>query len=154
MGLYLFSLPISLVMIGRIYIVCLIIIIKSEVWTITYCLGLGHYTMVFAVCLSIFFWSGVMSILPLYPSSNWARQKLLNYFSTQNSTLNPYRFVTGLTLTTRIRFVSGLSVPCRGHGEINHVWSGCFGTNRIIDNWHRCLAVIWRKKKNNFSIND
>ena len=32
-------------------ILCLIIIIKSEVWTITHCLGLGHKTMVCAVCL-------------------------------------------------------------------------------------------------------
>ena len=55
-GLYVFSLPISLVMIERIYILCLIIIIKSEVWNITYCLGLGHETMVSAVCLSIFLW--------------------------------------------------------------------------------------------------
>ena len=38
----------------NIYILCLIIIIKSEVWTITRCLGLGHETMVCAVCLSIF----------------------------------------------------------------------------------------------------
>ena len=38
-GLYVFSLPISLVMIERIYILCLIIIIKSEVWIITHCLG-------------------------------------------------------------------------------------------------------------------
>ena len=55
-GLYVFSLPISLVMIERIYILCLIIIIKSEVWTITHCLGLGHETMVSAVCLSILLW--------------------------------------------------------------------------------------------------
>ena len=34
-------------------ILCLIIIIKSEVWTITHCLVLGHETMVSAVCLSI-----------------------------------------------------------------------------------------------------
>ena len=54
--LYVFSLPISLVMIARIYILCLIIIIKSEVWTITHCLGLGHETMVSAVCLFIFLW--------------------------------------------------------------------------------------------------
>ena len=54
-GLYVFSLPISLVMFERIHILCLIIIIKSEVWTITHCLGLGHETMVSAVCLSIFF---------------------------------------------------------------------------------------------------
>ena len=54
-GLDVFSLPISLVMIERIYILCLIIIIKLEVWTIAYCLGLGrHETMVSAVCLSIF----------------------------------------------------------------------------------------------------
>ena len=54
-GLYVFSLLISLVMIEKIYILCLIIIIKSEVWAITHCLGLGHETMVSAVCLSIFF---------------------------------------------------------------------------------------------------
>ena len=54
-GLCVFSLLTSFVMIGRIYILCLIIIIKSEVWTITHCLGLGHETMVCAVCLSIFF---------------------------------------------------------------------------------------------------
>ena len=53
-GLCVFSLPISFVMIERIYILCLIIIIKSEVWTITHCLGFGHETMVCAVCLSIF----------------------------------------------------------------------------------------------------
>ena len=55
-GLCVFSLPISFAMIERICILCLIIIIKSEVWTITHCLGLGHETMVCAVCLSIFFW--------------------------------------------------------------------------------------------------
>ena len=38
-GAVCFSLPISLVMIERIYILCLITIIKSEVWTITHCLG-------------------------------------------------------------------------------------------------------------------
>ena len=55
-GLCVFSLPISFVMIERIYILCLIIIIKSEVWTITHCLGLGHETTVCAVCLFIFLW--------------------------------------------------------------------------------------------------
>ena len=37
----------------REYTLCLIIIIKSEVWIIIHCLGLGHETMVCAVCLSI-----------------------------------------------------------------------------------------------------
>ena len=53
-GLYVFSLPISLVMIERIHIICLIIIIKSEVWTITHYLGLVHETTVSTVCPSIF----------------------------------------------------------------------------------------------------
>ena len=53
-GLYVFSLLISLVMIERIYILCLIINIKSVVWTINHCLGLGHELMVSAVCFSIF----------------------------------------------------------------------------------------------------
>ena len=55
-GLCVFSLPISFVMIERIYILCLIIIIKLEVSTITHCFGLGHETVVCAVCLSIFLW--------------------------------------------------------------------------------------------------
>ena len=38
----------------RKYTLCLIIIIKSEVRTIIHCLGLGHETMVCAICLSIF----------------------------------------------------------------------------------------------------
>ena len=57
-GLCVFCLPTPLVMIERIYILmshlCLIIITKSEVWTITHCLGLGHETIVCAACLSIF----------------------------------------------------------------------------------------------------
>ena len=56
MGLCVFSLLISLVMIERIYILCLIIIIQSEVWTIIHCLVFGHETMVCTVCLSIFLW--------------------------------------------------------------------------------------------------
>ena len=48
-GLCVFSLPISPVMIES-------IIIKSEVRTITHCLGLGHETTACAVCLSIFLW--------------------------------------------------------------------------------------------------
>ena len=61
-GLYVFSLPISVVMIERIFILCLIIIIKSEVWTITHCLGLGHETMVSAVCLSIFLFNRFVEV--------------------------------------------------------------------------------------------
>ena len=55
MGLCVFSLPIYLMMIVIIHALKLIIdIIKSEVWPIYHYLGLGHETMVCAVCLSIF----------------------------------------------------------------------------------------------------
>ena len=65
-GLCVFRLPISLVMIERIYISCLIIIIiKSEVWTSNHCLGLGHETMVCTVCLSIFLWILLMEDIHL-----------------------------------------------------------------------------------------
>ena len=45
------------------YILCLIIIIKSEEWTIIHCLGLGHETMLSAVCLSIFLCNVILRIL-------------------------------------------------------------------------------------------
>ena len=38
----------------REYLLCLIVIIKSEVWSIIHCLGLGHETMVCAICFCIF----------------------------------------------------------------------------------------------------
>ena len=84
-GLYVFSLPISLVMIERIYILCLIIIIKSEVWTITHCLGLGHETMVSVVCLSLFLYR-VFAILStkIYeqaPNSKSVRREILLVYS-------------------------------------------------------------------------
>ena len=53
-GVVCFQFTHFLVMIERIYILCVIIIIKSEVWNITHCLGLGHETMVCAVCLFVF----------------------------------------------------------------------------------------------------
>ena len=68
-GAVCFSLPISIVMIERIHILCLIIIIKSEVWTITQCLGFGHETMVCTVCLSIF-----LSLLSLLLSLSFGKQ--------------------------------------------------------------------------------
>ena len=78
-GLCVFSLPISLVKIERIYIICLIINIKSEVWTITHCLGLGHETKVSAVCLSIFlfiqgYFTGTGAIMWL-PQCQWSDPK-------------------------------------------------------------------------------
>ena len=44
-------------------LLCLIIIIKSEVWTIIHCLGLGHESMVCAVCRFIFLWHALVKHL-------------------------------------------------------------------------------------------
>ena len=68
--LYVFSLSISLVMIERINIFYLFIIIMSEVRTITHCLGLGHKTMVPAVCISIFLCANISIILIIKSLSN------------------------------------------------------------------------------------
>ena len=53
-GLCVFSRPMYLMIIGRIHVLYLIIIIKSEVWPICQCLLSGHGTMVCAVCLYMF----------------------------------------------------------------------------------------------------
>ena len=38
--------------------------------------------------------------------------------------------------------------PAGDAEKLTNVWSRYFGTNRIIDNWHWCLGVMWRKRKN------
>ena len=34
--------------------------------------------------------------------------------------------------------------------KLTNVWSRYFGTNRVIDNWYRCLGIMWRKRKKLF----
>ena len=70
-GLCVFSLHISVVMIEIICIICLIIIIKLEIWTITHCLRLGHETVVCAVCPSISPWVQIM-ICCLVGAKQWS----------------------------------------------------------------------------------
>ena len=59
-------------------LLCLIIIIKSEVWTIIHCLGLGHETMVCAVCLFIFLWNSGYGKLPRNSSDSKFEQHRTN----------------------------------------------------------------------------
>ena len=54
MGMCIFSLPISLMMIVRISVLYIIIIIKLEAWPICHYSWLGHETIVCTVCLSTF----------------------------------------------------------------------------------------------------
>ena len=46
-----------------------------QVWTVTHCLGLGHETMVCAVCLSIFLWSVIFILLEL--TTLWRKEPRL-----------------------------------------------------------------------------
>ena len=55
------------VMIERIYILCLIIIIKSEVWNITHCLGLGHETMR-ALFVFLYFYANLQEVWEICPN--------------------------------------------------------------------------------------
>ena len=52
-GLIVFGISISLLMIWRIFVFHSIIIIKSEIWIIKLCEGLDHKTMVCVVCLAM-----------------------------------------------------------------------------------------------------
>ena len=62
-------------MIERIYILCIIIIIKSKAWTITHCLGLGHETMVCVVCLSMFLSIGFTVFAPAQDLNDYVEGK-------------------------------------------------------------------------------
>ena len=54
MGLCILSWRVSLLMYVRICVLYLIVIIKSEVWTISNCLWFVHETIVCTICLAIF----------------------------------------------------------------------------------------------------
>ena len=71
-GLFAFSLPISLMMIVRICVLYLLIIIKLEVWPICHCLRLGHETMVCALCIFIFLWKHFPCDWPFLSEIHWS----------------------------------------------------------------------------------
>ena len=75
MGLWVFSLPITFEMIVRIDVFYLIIIIKSEVWPISHCLGLGHEMMVCTVCLSMFLWEPAAFLWNKYVNTLRSKQR-------------------------------------------------------------------------------
>ena len=76
-------------MIERIYILCLIIIIKSEVWTITHCLGLGHETMICAVCLSVFLLKWSVIWYAIWRSCNGHSKNTIYFRWLQNNRIYP-----------------------------------------------------------------
>ena len=119
-GLCVSSLPTPLVMIERIYILCLINIIKSEVWTITYFLRLGHETMVCAVCLSIFLFLLILYIhLKLFllvsftqfdwhkcnKSVSWARLFTAKVFPTHNEDKANWAVISGVARAFLINYI-------------------------------------------------
>ena len=143
MGLYVFSLPVSLLMTDIIYILCLIIIIKSEVWTITRCLGLGHKKMVSTVCLSIYIYLissyriNIIHLTILFksPMEQWV--KLGHVFIWATCSLKPHfladdvRFVpTELVITDgspffAIKYFEATKWRCWAIHQLKFYKSGC-----------------------------
>ena len=60
-GTVCFQLHISLLMIMRIFVLHLIII-KSEIWVTSHCLGLGHKTVVCAVCMGLLLFMHIVTV--------------------------------------------------------------------------------------------
>ena len=109
-GLCVFSLPISLVMIERIYILCLVIIVKSEVCSITHCLGLGHKTMVCAVCLSVFLYSEGWSYA--FPNFSGATIEVWKWLSTVETLYNTINFCWSTHKRHSIARLKGRGMGC------------------------------------------
>ena len=72
----------------------LIIIIKPEVWIINHCLGLGHETMVCAVCLTMFLWcltkasdSNIWCFFDLHLNKRLSKQLRRRWFETPSRSL-------------------------------------------------------------------
>ena len=115
-----------------IYILCLIIIIETEVWTITHCLGLGHETMVSAVCLSIFL-------------CNWLTTIKNQWF--QNWTAEIGCIVDGLTMTMTMNM---FLLPCNTYmiDTTNHIHKNSssllsFGTKIHYNcTWQKGLEAV------------
>ena len=66
------------------YVLCLIIIIKSEVWTITHCLGLGHEIIVCALYVSLYFFEWLLIVFGHWTMSA-ALSSLIFHISKDNS---------------------------------------------------------------------
>ena len=80
MGLCVISLPISLMMIVRICVLYLITIIKSEVWPICHCLGLGHETMKMRCMFFFFFYILLINTSMLKTKWSLPRRYFETYF--------------------------------------------------------------------------
>ena len=100
-------------MIERICMFCLIIIIKSKVWTVTHCLGLGHETLVCAVCLTVL----LCTIVFLDPCN--AHHIYKNF----RVTFKMFFFLNATVLRFSKR-------PSNGMFGLNNVWLQTYCTNR------------------------
>ena len=124
----------------REYTLCLIIIIKSEVWTTIHCLGLGHETMVCAVCLSIFLplyvfedlwsWNFANNLCPIHSPGLKAPQITIKVFYIKDA-------YTHEDIRTEM-------VYQRSHG---HWWRWCWnfihGSEKSNNLWHRTENKTW-----------
>ena len=123
------------------YILCLIIVIKSEVWTITHCLGYGHETIVCVVCLSIFLWIIMMTLwfgnTFNITGSVWGITSVTNRFLAQRT-----RYVELWTILRNRRVVGDLK---RHDARARSVWCREINKN-MINSVHSAVSAVlqWR----------
>ena len=114
----------SLVMIVRVHVLHLIIIIKSEVWSICDCLGLGHETMVCVIYPSVFLWSFFIVICrhnSRIEDLNDALINLLKLELSQLHTRKPYSLTnemfTALYRFSYLEMLLALNPSCCAEGD-------------------------------------
>ena len=103
-----YSLPISLTMIGRIRVLYLISIIKSEIWPVCHCLGLGHEITVWAV--SPYKFQQIILI-----SKHWCYDFVLSHYQSMYAFVIPVGYFTSRHTVIDMLFTAGcLSKVQRG----------------------------------------
>ena len=102
----------------------LIIIIKSEIWPITHCLGFSHETMVCAVCTSLFLLMCGMSWLLRESFMSW------------------WFLLRILTSVTCIQYITRTRYPTDEWRLVQNVFSIIFFRGRVSDMWYHHMLSI------------
>ena len=122
-GLCVFILPISSLMIVRICIINLVITMKSEEWTFSHCLGLGHETILCAASLAMF-----LNISPYHSRCN-------------NICVNVHSIAWIFTL-----YVCTTQIDSTNSNTNTIGANMASGTGYVNNRWHSFKVLPWRPK--------
>ena len=144
-GLCVFNLPIFLMMIMRICVLYFIIIIKSEAWTNSHCLGLSNETMIYAVCLDFFLWRHHR--VQCESRSEDVTKKIVNTFGI-NSKCHIWSRVHLASIRKRIHWKITWATHCVFLADIAAFWNkfveNLFLTKINLQNEELSLWQLWR----------